>query len=297
MSDSILHVQNLSKLYPKDTSPAVHNLSFDLKKGETVALLGRNGAGKSTALKMIMGFERPSWGEARVFGESSEELSAGTRGRIGYMAEGHPLIDWMRVAQLAEFTALTFPSWNENRFKELAALFKLDSRQRVKHLSRGQRARVSLALTMACQPELLLLDDPTLGLDVAIHRDFFRELIGEIADGGATILLSTHNLNDVSRVADRLLVLKQGVLQADTSPDAFREAFVEVFLKADGDIVGLPTQGLLSAKHQDGQWRIVFEKRSLANVQSWADREQLTLGAPGSLSLEDLFILFTEDSP
>jgi len=266
--------------------------------GEFVALLGRNGAGKSTAIRMLLGHEVPSWGTSTLFGEESLKLSPEIMGRTGYMAEDHPLIDWMTIKRLASFTQETFNNWNQSRFENLAAELKLDSKSKIKALSRGQRAQVALAITFACQPDLLILDDPTLGLDVAFHRDFLRELINLVSEEGKTVLLSTHNLHDVGRMADRLLILQEGVLRADIETAEFGKAFTEINFRFPNPIQDFPKHDHILRVNQKGEsLSIVVATDHMIDIHEWAEPFNPESAGENALDLEELFILFTEPEP
>ena len=300
MNHDVIQARNLTKIYsnPVNGLPAVHDLSFDIQPGEIVALLGRNGAGKSTTIRMLLGHELPSWGHSSLFGESSMKLSPGVMGKIGYMAEDHPLLEWMTLRRLVAFTQETFSTWDQNRFQELAAQLRLNSGSKIKSLSRGQRAQVALAITLACQPELLILDDPTLGLDVAVHRDFLRECINLVSDEGKTVLLSTHNLLDVGRMADRLLILQDGVLRADISTEGFSSAFTELHFRCSGPICAPPEHpGILQAKRVQSNLSIVVSTEFSQDMHHWAENNQASFLEETPLDLEELFILFTELKP
>jgi len=202
--------------------PVVHQLDLNIPQGSVTGLLGLNGAGKTTTLRMLLGILEPTRGSCQVLGKDSRLLSPEDRARIGYTVEGHFLYGWMTVRQSEKFQRDTFPRWNASLFAETLQRFAIDPSQRISTLSRGQRAGVSIALTLAAEPELLILDDPSLGLDPVSRRSLNETLI-DFCDGGQrTVLLSSHMLDDIERVADRVAIMVHGRLLVDTSVEDFR---------------------------------------------------------------------------
>ena len=187
--------QQLTKYYGR--SKVVDHFNLTVPKGSVYGLLGRNGSGKSTTIKMLVGMVRPDYGRAEILGDDSARLLPATRARVAYMAEGHPLYAGMTVRQVVDFTRSFYENWNGALLDEVLEHFGLSGRARIGRLSRGQQAQVSLALAIAPEPELLILDDPTLGLDTIVRRDFLESMIALIQRRGRTILFSSHILGDV----------------------------------------------------------------------------------------------------
>ncbi|HVA47674.1 MAG TPA: ABC transporter ATP-binding protein [Pirellulales bacterium] len=228
MSDAIF-TQRLTKYYGR--RPVVHSLDLRVPRGSVYGFLGRNGAGKSTTIKMLTGMVHPDYGKAFVLGEDVAQLTPATRSRIAYLAEGHPLYRWMTVGEMARFARSFYPTWNDGLLEQILDHFALPRRGKIRRLSNGQRAQLSLALAVAPDPELLILDDPTLGLDTVVRRDFLESLIQVIQRRGRTILFSSHILGDVERVADRIGILVDGVLRVDCPTDAFKESVRKIVLE------------------------------------------------------------------
>jgi ABC-2 type transport system ATP-binding protein len=219
---------------------AVRDLDLAVPRGSVFALLGRNGAGKTTAIRMLLGLLEPTRGSAEVLGAPSRHIPPEVRGRIGYLTEGHPLIGWMRVGELGRFQSRFYPSWNDGVFRAVTGHFRLDPRARAGTLSRGERAGLCLALTLAPEPDLLVLDDPALGLDPVARRSLLEALIYSIRKEGRTILFSSHLLSDVERVADHVAVLDGGVLRAHCPMETFRSRVRRYVLKFPGDPPRIP---------------------------------------------------------
>jgi ABC-2 type transport system ATP-binding protein len=200
----------------------VRDLDFAVPRGSIVGLLGLNGAGKTTTIRMLMGLLDPTRGSCEVLGRDSRELTPDERSRIGHTVEGHFLYPWMRVRDCERFGRDTHPRWDDGFFRDTVRRFGIDSSAKVSWLSRGQRAGVSLASTLAGEPELLILDDPALGLDPVSRRALNETIIEFCQSGERTVLLSSHLLDDVERVADRVALMVDGRLLVDSTLDDFR---------------------------------------------------------------------------
>jgi ABC-2 type transport system ATP-binding protein len=274
----------------------VDGLNLRVPRGSVYGLLGRNGAGKSTTLKMITGMVRPDFGRVELLGEDVTTLSPRTRSRIAYLAEGHPLYSWMTVGQAVAFTISFYPDADRQWVERILDHFELSAKTRIGRLSKGQRAQVSLALAIAPDPELLILDDPTLGLDTNVRRDFLESMIQIIQRRGRTILFSSHVLADVERVADRVGVMIDGVLRADCPAEHFKRSVRKIvvkFARAESIERTLPAcPGLLS------DWR-VGSRREMVFV-GYGPAQQAAVEALGpahidvvELNLEDAFMEYT----
>jgi ABC-2 type transport system ATP-binding protein len=289
--DDAIRTYRLTKHY--GGRRVVDNLDLRVPRGTVYGLLGRNGAGKSTTLKMITGMVQPDHGRVELLGGNIETLSAEVRGRIAYLAEGHPLYTWMTVREAVAFTMAYYPAADRAVVDGILEHFGLSPKAKIGRLSRGQRAQVSLALAIAPDPELLILDDPTLGLDTNVRRDFLESMIQIIQRRGRTILFSSHILGDVERVADRVGVMVDGVLRVDCRAEHFKRSVRKVLVEFGREPPPLPPcPGLLS------DWR-VGTRRELVFIgygpQQRAAVEPLTPQRieEVELNLEDAFIEYT----
>ena len=289
MTDAII-TERLTKHY--GGRRVVDSLDLRVPQGSVYGLLGRNGAGKSTAIKMLMGMVRPDSGRAMLLGEDAETLSNATRARIAYLAEGHPLYGWMTIDDAVKFTRSFYPKWNDALVDQILDHFELRRRQKFRRLSCGQRAGVA-RVGRAPDPELLVLDDPTLGLDTVVRRDFLESLIQIIQRQGRTILFSSHILGDVERVADRIGVMVGGVLRVDCRTETFRESVRKLVI----DFAGYPPEP--SAMPRMVSCRTIGSSLELVLVgYDDEQREAVEALAPLSievldLNLEDAFIEYT----
>ncbi len=218
-SDDAIRAIGLTRYF--GSKAVVRDLNFRLPRGVVVGFLGLNGAGKTTTIRMLMGFLAPTRGQSLVLGHDSQHLTADLRARIGHTVEGHFLYRWMSVADCERFGRETHPRWNADIFFNTVQRFGIEVSSRVGHLSRGQRAGVSLASTLSSYPELLILDDPALGLDPVSRRALNETILDFCESGDRSVLMSSHLLDDVERVADRIAVMVGGRLLVDTTMDRF----------------------------------------------------------------------------
>lgn len=221
MSDLVIRTDRLCLSYKG--KPALDQLSLHLPRGGVHAIVGANGAGKSTLFRVLLGFASADSGTAEVLGCDSRALTPALRARIGFVNEEHTLPGWMRVSELAAMQRRLYAGWNEERYRQVLCNFNVGERQRIGELSRGERAGVSLALALAQGPELLILDEPTLGLDVVAKRAFLDALLQTSLDDGATVVYCSHQMEEIERVADNLVIMERGVLCHMSPPDAFCE--------------------------------------------------------------------------
>ena len=290
MPDAIV-THRLTKYYGRRC--VVDSLNLHVPRGSVYGLLGRNGAGKSTTIKMLLGMVQPSYGGAELLGEEVNQLRPETRSRIAYLAEGHPLYRWMTVGDAVCFTRGFYPTWNDALLEQILDHFGLARRAKIRRLSRGERAQVSLALAVAPDPELLILDDPTLGLDTVVRRDFLESLIQIIQRQGRTILFSSHILGDVERVADRIGILVDGALRVDCPTEHFKESIRKVVLEFEAEPPEFPScEGLVSAYGVGTRLELIFVGYSDAQrrlAEGLAPKRVEVV----ELNLEDAFIEYT----
>lgn len=275
---------------------AVWDLNLRVPRGSVTALLGRNGCGKTTTLKLIVGQLRPTRGCARILGHSSINLPDDVKKRVGYLVEGHPLYRTWSVRQLESFTRAFYPKWDRALFAQSLDRFEIDPARRVWSLSRGQRGMVALALVVAAEPEVLILDDPSMGLDAVVRRQFLEVMIETIQREGRTILLASHQLADVERVSDRIAILDGGVLRVDCRIDEFLERLRRVEFEYDGDPAAFASfPGLVEWSRKGAQFSMTLvdldeEKRERIKTLAKAYEEV-------PMNLEDSFVAYAGRRP
>ena len=208
MSDVIVEFDRLSRKF--GAKSALDDVTLHVKRGSVFGLVGDNGAGKTTLIRHVLGLLKAQRGSVRVFQLDPVQHPQDVLARIGYLSEDRDLPDWMTVAQLMRYNRAFYRGWDAKFATELREQFELDSAQRVKQLSRGQRARAGLLVALAHRPDLLILDEPSSGLDPVVRRDILSAIIRTVADEGRTVLFSSHLLEEVERVADWVAMIHNG---------------------------------------------------------------------------------------
>ena len=256
----VIETHALTKYF--GTRKAVDALTMAVPRGSVFAFLGRNGSGKTTTIRMLLGLSGPTRGSSRVLGHDSQSLSPEVRARIGYMSESHSLYDSLTVRQNGEYQSRFYPRWNERIFQAVIGHFRLDPRTKAEQLSRGERAGLALAITLAPEPELLVLDEPAIGLDPVARRSLLESMIYVTRGSNRTIFFSSHLLEDVERVADHLAILDRSILRACCPVETFRSHVTQFLLRYAANVVppatlpGLP--GLLQVRRSMGELRLTF---------------------------------------
>jgi ABC-2 type transport system ATP-binding protein len=289
--DPVIQAQGLTRYFGRKC--VVDSVSFRVPRGSVFAFIGRNGAGKTTTIRMLLGLLEPTRGSAAVLGHDSAGLPPEVRARIGYMAEGHPVYGWMRVGECARFQRGCYSHWDPDIFAAVIDNFAIDPRTRAGHLSHGQRAGLHLAMTLAIEPELLVLDDPATGLDPAARRSLLEAMIYFTRSRERTIFFSSHLLDEVERVADYVAVLDYSALRAccrvETFRDRVRRLVVRFPARPPRELPAIP--GLLRVVRAEDELSLV-----VANPNGQTHRALQALGAETvdeqPLSLEDALIAY-----
>jgi ABC-2 type transport system ATP-binding protein len=222
VSDSVIDVSELTRRF--GTKTALNAVSLSLPRGAVYGLVGANGAGKTTLIKHILGLLRAESGSVRVFGLDPVADPVGVLSRIGYLSEENDLPGWMRVDELIRYSRAFYPAWDDAYAEKLRRAFELDPSAKIRTLSKGQKARAGLLIALAHRPELLVLDEPSSGLDPIVRRDILGAVIRTIADEGRTVLFSSHLLEEVEQVADHVTMINHGKIVLSASLDAIRES-------------------------------------------------------------------------
>jgi ABC-2 type transport system ATP-binding protein len=269
---------------------ALDEVSLTVPRGGVFGLIGGNGAGKTTLIKHLLGLLQAQAGTVRVFGLDPVANPVGVLGRIGYLSEDRDLPNWMRVRELMRYTQAFFPTWDEAYAEELRQAFDLDPNAKVKNLSRGQRARAGLLVALAHRPELLLLDEPSSGLDPVVRRDILGAIIRTIAEEGRTVLFSSHLLDEVERVADRVAIIHQGRIVLTAGMDELKETHRRVTLRF-GEALDRPPAlvGALACEGAGPEWSYVCRGEG-EQVRRAAEAIGAKVVGESSLSLDEIFV-------
>lgn len=289
---SLIEVAELTVRYGRRT--ALDGVSFAVPEGSVYALLGRNGAGKSSLVRCLLGEQRPASGRVALLGKDSWRERAAALAEIGVVHETPDAPPAMTVRQLSRFCSRLYPRWDAAGLSERLRRFGITETLPVGKLSRGQRGQVALGLALAAAPRLLILDDPTLGLDPVARRSVFEELIGDLADRGTTVFLTSHDLGGVEGIADRVGILHEGRLVLDEEVETLKQRFRRISFPP-GETASSQLAGLAPVAVASRGWRVE------AVVSGWDD-ERPALPAGGgaevsALTLEEIFLALVGGNP
>jgi ABC-2 type transport system ATP-binding protein len=236
----------------------LEDVSFAVPRGSVFGLVGENGAGKSTLIKHILGLWRAQSGEVRVFGLDPVIEPVSVLGRIGYLSEQPDLPEWMTVGEFIRYTQAFYPGWDPKYAEQLRQQFGLDLDKRIRVLSKGQRAKLGLLGAQAHRPDLLLLDEPSSGLDPIVRNDILAAVIRTVADEGRTVFFSSHLLEEIERVADHIAMLHQGKLVLCAPLDEIKMQYRRITLHFDAPQAQAPTvPGALTVNGSGREWSIL----------------------------------------
>jgi ABC-2 type transport system ATP-binding protein len=221
MTQAAIQIKDLHFSYGK--THVLKGVTLEVPQGAIFGFLGRNGAGKTTTIKALLGFQKPTSGSCTICGLDSFSDSLAVRTRIGYMAEDQQMYGWMTVDQLIKWVGGFYAKWDDQFVEELLGVLRLDRTVKVKALSKGQNSSLALLLALGHHPDLVILDDPTLGLDPIARKDFLRHVIDLLQSQGVTVFFSSHLLYEIEPVADHIAILDGGVIQKIGKTDELRE--------------------------------------------------------------------------
>jgi ABC-2 type transport system ATP-binding protein len=283
-----IHMANITVRYGRKT--AVDDVSLTVASGSVYALLGRNGSGKSSLVRCLLGQLRPQQGHVELFGEDVWQHRTRLMERVGVVPEDADAPPESRVRDLAWFSSKLYSRWQQSAFDRRIERFGIAPATRFGDLSKGQKKQVSLALALATSPEILILDDPTLGLDVVARKSLFEEVLGDMADRGITVLITTHDLTSVESIAERTGILMNGRLVLDEEVETLKARFRRIRFASQP--MALAQANLVAAAVR--QWGTGTEA-VISNYDDVAfarmrNESQLPIADVSPMSLEEIFI-------
>jgi ABC-2 type transport system ATP-binding protein len=255
--------------------------------------VGENGAGKTTLIKHVLGLLKPDFGSVRIFGLDPVRRPAEVLGRIGFLSEDRDLPAWMRVRELLRYLQPFYPQWDSGYASDLLRQFDLDPESRIKNLSRGQTAKVGLLAALAHRPDLLLLDEPSSGLDPVVRRDILEAIIRTVSEEGRTVVFSSHLLDEVERVCDQVAFLHEGKMVLCSGLDEIKQRHHRLTLHFSTPLSAPPTlSGALSISGAGAEWTVVCDG---AREQLAASATQLggRIVEERTPSLDEIFVART----
>lgn len=281
----VVDIRNLSRRF--GSTEALSDVSLSIPRGVVFGLVGTNGAGKTTLIKHAMGLMRAQAGAVSVFGLDPVSNPTAVLSRIGYLSELNELPEWMRVDELINFTRAFYPNWDEKYCQSLRQSFELEPNKVVQGLSKGQRARLGLLLALSYRPELLILDEPSSGLDPLVRRDILRAIIKTIAQEGRTVLFSSHLLDEVERVADRVAIINGGRVIHTDDLETLKSSYHRVVFRF-GSAPQMPPQvdGYFNWQGGDRHWSACYR----GDVERAARLANAEVVEQSPLSLNEIFL-------
>ncbi len=293
MNDQVIEIRGLLKNYH-----AVHLGPLDLTvpRGAIYGLIGPNGAGKTTTIDLIYGMGNKDGGEIRVFGLDHQRHGVEIKRRAGYVSPDLNFEVWGKVGRAIRFVRGFYPDWDDAYCAQLMKTFQLDARARIAWLSFGAKTKLGLLLALSHRPELLMLDEPTIGLDAISRQQVFAELLKTVEDGERTVLISSHGLSDLERFADHVGMIKGGRLQLGGRMDEVVDRFrLAEFFTGNGTELE-SRDGLIILKRDENRWQALLDLKS--GAPDWLQTQGAQQLSLTRLTLEDLFVaLFKEEEP
>ncbi|MGL6225234.1 MAG: ABC transporter ATP-binding protein [Thermoguttaceae bacterium] len=287
----ILQMQRVTKRFGRQT--ALENVSFSVDPGTIFALLGENGAGKTTAIRILLGLLTPDEGRSEVLGWDSQKDDLTIRQRVGYVPEQPTLYDWMTVLEIGRFLCAFYPDGYLREFLRTTEQYQLPLSAKISSLSKGMRAKVSLALALALDPELLILDEPTSGLDPLVRREFLESMV-ERAATGKSVFLSSHQIAEVERVADVVAIIKKSKLILVESLNTLKEQVrsVTLTLKQEDATFTIPFETVIQEQKQGRQVKLIGRNLNPAVESLYGDDSSVIQHDIRVPDLEEIFIAY-----
>lgn len=289
-----IETDNLTKTFGEVV--AVNHLNLQVPKGCIFGFLGENGAGKTTTIKLLISLLKPDKGQVQVLGLNPFRNRTFLNQRLGYMPESRAMYDYMKVEEIIDFTSSFYDRWDKNKVTRYLTRFELPLKRRVKHLSKGMRSQLALVLSLGHLPELLILDEPTDGMDPVIRHYFLTEIVNELKAAGITVFLSSHVLGEVEKIADQIGLIHRGKLLVSAPLTQLKEREQRVQVKLSRPVE--PSQiekiaGVIGVLGEGANWTIELQgqvglfKEELSKI----GLEQFE-AAP--LNLEEIFLRYAK---
>jgi ABC-2 type transport system ATP-binding protein len=287
-ASTVVEISQLSRQFG-DTD-ALINIDLNLERGVVYGLVGANGAGKTTLIKHILGLLRCQSGSVRVFGEDPVARPEAALAHIGYLSEQRDIPDWMTIAEFCDFVHAFYPGWDQDYARELLNTFSLDGSKKIENLSRGMRAQVALIGAVAHKPDLLVLDEPSSGLDAIVRKDILNAVVRTISEEGRTVLFSSHLLEEVERLSDHVIMIQQGRILMDQPLELLGQSHHVSELRFSELQTTLPRiADVLKTTGEGRSWNVVHSS-SPEQLAASLETLQGELVSTRNASLEEIFI-------
>lgn len=257
MNETAIAIDGLHFAYGR--KHVLEGLNLEVPTGSVFGFLGRNGAGKTTTIQLLLGLLKPKSGLCRVGGSDPQTDPLTVRRTVGYVAEDQRMYDWMRIEQIVKWSSSFYPTWDQTYVEQLLRQFDLSAKSKIKTLSKGQNTKLALLLALAHRPKIVILDDPTLGLDPIARKEFLRSVITLLQSEGVTVFFSSHLLYEIEPVADRIAILDQGRIIKAAPTEELRETIRRFVFRPKAEAKLDNITGVLDTVQRDGQWSVTVE--------------------------------------
>ncbi|MCX5776946.1 MAG: ABC transporter ATP-binding protein [Candidatus Firestonebacteria bacterium] len=287
---AVIQANKLNKSFRFGKIKAVTNLDLEVKEGEVYGFLGRNGSGKTTTINLLMGLLRQNSGEAYLLGCSSKELSKAVLEQIGFVSEGINMPN-IKVGKLIKTIAGFYPTWDDKYATELLSEFKLPENMKVKALSRGMNLKLKLLLALSYRPKLLILDEPFSGIDAVAKQDFMDNMVETLNRTKTTMLFSSHEIEDVERLADRIGIIENGTIALNSSVESLKSSFRRIKCVINEDIKVIPVTEVISVKKASGITEFIVSRNpdeAIAGLVAAGAKDI----EPAGMDLREIFIAY-----
>jgi ABC-2 type transport system ATP-binding protein len=258
MAATIVEVNDLCRQF--GNTLALDHVNYRAEEGQVYGLVGVNGAGKTTLIKHLLGLLRARSGSVRIFDQDPVRQPVDVLSRIGYLSEERDLPEWMSIEQLMRYTQSYFPNWDNDYAYDLLRNFNLDSSNKIKNLSKGMRAQVGLVAAVAHRPQLLILDEPSSGLDAVVREDILDAILQTVSDEGRTVIFSSHLLDEVERMSDHITMINAGGVVLDGKLQSVKQQYhCSNVLFPDHQDAEPEIPGSLSLEGDGRSWNVIHE--------------------------------------
>jgi len=287
-NNPVVEINHLCRQF--GSTEALSDITLNLERGVVYGLVGANGAGKTTLIKHIMGLLRCQSGSVRVFGKDPVRDPEDALAHIGYLSEQRDIPDWMTITEFCDFVHAFYPRWDNDYANELLNTFSLDGNKKIADLSRGMRAQVALIGAVAHKPDLLVLDEPSSGLDAIVRKDILNAVVRTISEEGRTVLFSSHLLEEVERLSDHVIMIQQGRILMDQPLEILGQTHHVSELRFNEVQTTLPPiSDVLRTSGEGRSWNVVHSS-SPDQLMASLETIQGELVATRNASLEEIFI-------
>jgi ABC-2 type transport system ATP-binding protein len=291
---NIIETHNLSRRFMG--TEALTGLDLSVPEGKVAALLGPNGAGKTTTIKLLMNLLTPTKGSARVLGMDSRRLGPAQFEQIGYVSESQQLPLWMTVQQLLDYCRPLYPTWDRDLERQLISQLDLPLGRRLRQLSRGMLMKAALLSSIAYRPRLLVLDEPFSGLDPLVREEFVHGVIEVSLSGDWTVLVSSHDIEEVERLADHIVLLERGRMRLNEPAESLLARFRRVEIQGCGEL-STPPKGSLEWERSGGLARFIETGYSKEESErQWSQQFPGASATAHPMSLREIFLTFARAS-